>query len=801
MLPGNAERLSISYRCGFTSAGENWPRVIPCSQPEKTVEDALPLAPENWSAWFTPGKFVCLLFLLVFALYPEVILGTHSFFDRDFGLFTYPAVKYAGQSIARGEWPLWNPLSNCGIPFLAQWNTTVCYPVSWLCFVLPLPYSLNCFCLAHLFIAGLGMYWLAFHWTGHRFAACIAGLVYALNGLMFNCLMWSSNLAALSWLPLVVLLAERAWREGGRGIIAAGMVAAVQMLAGAPEIILATWLILGTLWLGAVWRTPSFLKTLTSRLAGVIALVCGLTAMQLLPFFELVKNSDRKVEAANGAWSMPSWGLANFLVPLFRCVRTRLGPYIQIDQQWTSSYYIGIGAIALALLALFRIKKPRVWWLGGLALLGLLIALGKNGPLYGIIIRIFPRLAFARYPIKFIVPTIFAVPLLSAFAFGWIDAQLGSRRAIMRKTLLYIGAGLSVLVVGILLVDRFSPLPDESWPATWRNGLERVAFLGLLLAGATFHCGLTSIANKRRLGVGILLVLGFDSITHTARQNPTVPNRAYGPLDLQMTSTPRLGVSRAMVSPRMNALLMQSSTADSLINEVGNRRSLFEDSNLIDGVPKVNGFFSLYLREQSQINSLLYNPTNLPTGLMDFLGVSQLSSSEAYWQWNSRTSALPLVTAGARPFFAGETETLSALAKPDFNARKIVYLPAETRSQTTVVSNAQIEVLTSNFGSQNVQTEVVAREPALVVVAQTFYPEWKAFVDGRPAQILRANHSFQAVEVSAGRHNVRLVYHDRMFQTGLIISGFTFLLSGFCWVWRLKTRTAATSMPAAAPRP
>ena len=27
---------------------------------------------------------------LLFAAYPEVILGTHSFFDRDFGLFTYP---------------------------------------------------------------------------------------------------------------------------------------------------------------------------------------------------------------------------------------------------------------------------------------------------------------------------------------------------------------------------------------------------------------------------------------------------------------------------------------------------------------------------------------------------------------------------------------------------------------------------------------------------------------------------------------------------------------------------------------
>jgi uncharacterized membrane protein YfhO len=43
-------------------------------------------------------------------------------------------------------------------------------------------------------------------------------------------------------------------------------------------------------------------------------------------------------------------------------------------------------------------------------------------------------------------------------------------------------------------------------------------------------------------------------------------------------------------------------------------------------------------------------------------------------------------------------------------------------------------------------------------------------VDGQPATLLRANHAFQAVQVPAGRHHVRLAYEDRMFHIGAAVS-------------------------------
>jgi len=59
------------------------------------------------------------------------------------------------------------------------------------------------------------------------------------------------------------------------------------------------------------------------------------------------------------------------------------------------------------------------------------------------------------------------------------------------------------------------------------------------------------------------------------------------------------------------------------------RLNYFSDCNLLDEVPKLNGFFSLYPRECGRMNQVLYASTNtfLP-GLMDFLGVSHATGSK-----------------------------------------------------------------------------------------------------------------------------------------------------------------------------
>ena len=70
----------------------------------------------------------------------------------------------------------------------------------------------------------------------------------------------------------------------------------------------------------------------------------------------------------------------------------------------------------------------------------------------------------------------------------------------------------------------------------------------------------------------------------------------------------------------------------------------------------------------------------------------------------------------------------------------------------------------------------------MVVISQTHYPEWKAYVDGGPTTIWRANYAFQALEVPAGQHQIKLVYEDKRLLAGAVLSCMGLLASGGLWV-------------------
>jgi uncharacterized membrane protein YfhO len=78
--------------------------------------------------------------------------------------------------------------------------------------------------------------------------------------------------------------------------------------------------------------------------------------------------------------------------------------------------------------------------------------------------------------------------------------------------------------------------------------------------------------------------------------------------------------------------------------------------------------------------------------------------------------------------------------------------------------------------------ETDARRPGYLVLTDTFYPGWRADVDGTAQTIYRANYLFRAVYVPAGRHVVTFEYVPRTFQLGAVLTGLSGLaLSLLCW--------------------
>jgi hypothetical protein len=67
-----------------------------------------------------------------------------------------------------------------------------------------------------------------------------------------------------------------------------------------------------------------------------------------------------------------------------------------------------------------------------------------------------------------------------------------------------------------------------------------------------------------------------------------------------------------------------------------------------------------------------------------------------------------------------------------------------------------------------VDVETSADAPAILVLADLFYPGWEATIDGTPTRILRANSVFRAVAVPAGRHTVSFRFVSPPYRQGCL---------------------------------
>jgi uncharacterized membrane protein YfhO len=78
-----------------------------------------------------------------------------------------------------------------------------------------------------------------------------------------------------------------------------------------------------------------------------------------------------------------------------------------------------------------------------------------------------------------------------------------------------------------------------------------------------------------------------------------------------------------------------------------------------------------------------------------------------------------------------------------------------------------------------------------LVLADNWYPAWKARVGGEEAPVLRANHTLRAVPVPAGESQVEVFFDSGHFRGPLSVSLVSLLLLGavlFLGYWRGRGR-------------
>ncbi len=350
-------------------------------------------------------------------------------------LYYFPTRWLFGELIAGGNLPWWNPWTGMGRPLLADPQAAVFYPFTWLFAALDPFVAYAASLWAHYTLALAGMYRLLRAERLGRVAALFGAVATAFCGFLLAHRAHLSMQHAAAWTPWVLLAVRDYAARGGAGrLMAAASIAALQCFAGHVQIALLTWLGSAVMLFATADRSLP-LRAARWLLASLAA--AGLFAVQALPTLEYVRQCTRTqrgfLDFTENSWNPAS--MVGLIAPMMLGQRT---PNAFSQSYWGPSHqceqfpYVGASTLLLALLALrgnWRGDPIRRAWVA-LAVFGLLLALGRYGPLAPLL-YLLPGANLFRVPARALLLVHVALAALAAHAAG----DLGPRRSPDRSRL------------------------------------------------------------------------------------------------------------------------------------------------------------------------------------------------------------------------------------------------------------------------------------------------------------------------------------------------------------------------------
>jgi hypothetical protein len=585
-------------------------------------------------------------------------------------------------------------------------------------------------------------------------------------------------------------------------------------------------LLAGCLWAIAllVVRTRRYGTGYGARFLGVCVagLVLGgmLALPQILPALELSRVSHRQGKPSAGGYALyveyglPSAGLVMLALPeFFGSDMDTANPYYGFYTKHSldgsagavrhnaaeTAVYVGILPLLLALLIVIRQFKRRtvddskrvfdrrVLFFAGLAALALLLALGT--PLNALFYFLVPGFSQSGSPARCLVLWALAVSVLAAFGLDSLLRQPPTKREIG----LVLGAFGFVFAIGLSLASQalradIGNLNELKVPAfgeaITRIGAGWVRVLLLSLAGfallvfgsrrlpANPETDATNVPSAAPFPRSALLALGLviaDLFVTGMGINPTAPPEAVYP-----------------VTPGIK--YVQEHVGHERIVPINKRWSLSNpppavlppNAAMVYGLRDAQGYDSLLTGQYKQFANTLARPN--PDGSMDasppevgnmvFIqnpvapGIADLGAMFAL--------TLPTTAPNFDKVSASPPENAVYNQDNEMAVFPLPASPARAHLENADGSplNAPAAVTYREDGVNRVVLDVNAPAPAMLTLADQWYPGWQAQVDDRPAPLLHSGYEgvFRAVSVPAGTHAVAFRYEPASYRFGLYLA-------------------------------
>jgi len=755
-------------------------------------------------------------------LFRNAVFRGEAIYERDVHLDWYTQVESLVRTISSG-WPLWDPSFSFGQPLLGDPSAQVAYPPTWLNLVLrPWTYY-TLLVVSHLAASAAGMYLLGRRLGLGAWAGFMAGAMWVLTGPTLSLVNLWHHFTSATWMPWVLLAAERALvsRRPRDGLLW-GAAMAAQILAGSSEVCAMTGLLAA---LAACahfqWRSP--LGPVNRRLVLVALLGSGfalaLSAVQWLATLEVAQRSARweMERQVRTYWSVHPLRLVQLVWPVswndLPMPASRREELFEGREPFLFSHYLGLPALGLASSCALSARR-RAAPLGVVLAGALLMAMGRHGFVYDAVIGLAPPLGLFRYPEKVLTLAGFAWALLAAFGFEvWLKPGRPAR-------------GWSLAVVGPLALGVAGSVALVALPADAGSFLHLLApqkSRVLMAALAALGVLIAALLRRRRESAGPALAASVAGLVVVDLMlaawffNPTAPKRFFQirppTLDvLRQDDHRRIYVAEYLHSPGKSRRLLGRDEPYEVARlverwDVRASAALAMRLYLVPPAPGAWGLESsyeadargMYPRYLSMLTQLALASEGSPefTRLLQIGAVGRavslhplqggllpLGTFDALLREPVRTYSVPdprpraYVVGSA--FVASDREALSRLVDRAFDpAREIAIATGPAaRASPAFSGSCRIEELVGD----RVRLQADLSEPGYVVLVDAFDPGWRAWVDGRPEPVLRANVAFRALRVPAGRHAIEYRYRPTGVLTGLALSSLALMAGVFVGV-------------------
>jgi hypothetical protein len=388
-------------------------------EPLTVPPDPAPVSARRRARLFLAGLLLVLVALgLTFS---HVLLTDSKKLSGLYDVHRYfgPLAFYMDTCIQSGEFPLWNPVTYCGMPYAANPQVAALYPPNLLRSLLtvaPTPYRTQFGLVAlmglHMLLAFGGTYLLARSHRLSRSGAWTAALAFTFSALMVRRVCEYHFVYTLNWLPLLLFMAKQLldapdWPGKLRWGAAGGLVFGTATLGGFFQIVnymgvaLAVYALLYRLLhpsaggrdlpspkgFGGPSACGAGMLRAWSRDGVALALLAGITlcvaAALLLPAMELAKHTGRQPGVA---------------VPMYSNLYDRLWVGIAQDaivypgMKYDAEALRGSGVVALILsiAALFTARRREVWLFAGVYLVLLDCSFGPPLPVSWLVDKLTP---------------------------------------------------------------------------------------------------------------------------------------------------------------------------------------------------------------------------------------------------------------------------------------------------------------------------------------------------------------------------------------------------------------------------